>query len=149
MPRNGLTQTQKDYIYNNREFGAQKLAKTLEVDIYQVYQYAANNGFSVKRGTSKERDYNKALGRLKKSFSRWPKAYYTYKKMLAQRDGLKCHYCNVALDYDYAQVDHVLARARGGTDAPINLVLACAACNNLKSTLCYNCPEFRNNVKPL
>jgi 5-methylcytosine-specific restriction endonuclease McrA len=41
---------------------------------------------------------------------------------------LECAYC----PGPYDEVDHVLARRRGGTDDPANLLPACFACNNSK-----------------
>ncbi|MGW6394431.1 RNA-guided endonuclease IscB [Streptomyces sp. NPDC055103] len=47
------------------------------------------------------------------------------------RSGMSCAYCGasgVPLD-----VDHIRARARGGTDRPANLLLACVPCNQAKA----------------
>lgn len=44
-------------------------------------------------------------------------------------DGDNCAYCGVPLSDGRRHVDHVLARACGGTDDPENLVLACPGCN--------------------
>lgn len=41
---------------------------------------------------------------------------------------LECAYC----PGPYDEVDHVLARRRGGTDNPSNLMPSCFACNNSK-----------------
>ncbi|MFB7593064.1 RNA-guided endonuclease IscB [Streptomyces sp. NPDC056169] len=49
----------------------------------------------------------------------------------AVRSGKSCAYCGasgVPLD-----IDHVRARARGGTDRPANLLLACVPCNQAKA----------------
>lgn len=65
-------------------------------------------------------------------------------KQLAERDGLTCHYCGVRLlpidteagwkhrELEHAFVDHIVARAQGGTDDLSNLVLCCMDCNCLK-----------------
>lgn len=61
------------------------------------------------------------------------------------RDGGLCTYCGIRLERDGPrlsrdlrelsrvwQVDHVLARGRGGSDSSANLVLACGQCNLVK-----------------
>ena len=146
MPRNSLTDEEKDFIYVNRIKGGNWLAEALDVDRGAIYQYATDQGFSVKKGGRAITRHEKNMKNLVKLCSSWPKKYRAYKKLLVERDGLRCHYCDYLMSYEEAQVDHVLARARGGTDAPINLVLACARCNHLKSTLCYSCPEFREKI---
>ena len=145
MPRNSLDETQKEFIRENAELGGNALAQVLRVDRGAIYQLATDEGFSVKRGGKTTKlDYR--IERMVKGCSTWPKQYRRYKKILVERDGLRCHYCDYLMSYEEAQVDHILAKARGGTDAPNNLVLACSRCNNLKSTLCYECPEFRNAI---
>jgi len=44
------------------------------------------------------------------------------------RDGRRCRYCGKWAN----TVDHVVPRARGGTDQPSNLVAACWPCNRDK-----------------
>ena len=145
MPRNSLNELQKQYIRDNAELGGNALAQVLRVDRGVIYQLATDEGFSVKKGgKTNRRDW--LIERYVKGCSDWPKNYRRYKKMLVERDGLRCHYCDYPMSYEEAQVDHILAKARGGTDAPHNLVLACSRCNNIKSTLCYECPEFRNAI---
>ena len=145
MPRNSLNELQKEYIRENAELGGNALAQVLRVDRAAIYQLATDEGFSVKKGGKGNRSSNR-IERMVRGCSTWPKQYRRYKKMLVERDGLRCHYCDYLMSYEEAQVDHILAKARGGTDAPHNLVLACSRCNNLKSTLCYECPEFRNAI---
>jgi 5-methylcytosine-specific restriction endonuclease McrA len=146
MPRNNLTCEQKAFIRENAELGGNALAKLLEVDRAQIYQLATDEKFSVKKG-GKVSKRDAVISEYKRGYSFWPKNYRHYKKVLVERDGLRCHYCDVLMTYRDAQVDHVLAKARGGTDAPTNLVLACFRCNGLKSTLCYTCPEFRKAIE--
>ena len=145
MPRNSLNELQKEFIRDNAELGGNALAQVLRVDRGAIYQLATDEGFSVKRG-GKTTKRDSRIERMVKGCSTWPKQYRRYKKILVERDGLRCHYCDYLMSYEEAQVDHILAKARGGTDAPNNLVLACSRCNNLKSTLCYECPEFRNAI---
>lgn len=145
MPRNSLTLQQKAFIKENAIMGGTWLADALQVNRAAIYQYATDEGFSVKKnGKTTLRD--RRIKSMKNGFCSWPKHYRRYKKELVLRDGLRCHYCDVLMSFDEAQIDHILAKARGGTDAPHNLVLACFRCNHLKSTLCYDCPEFRNGI---
>lgn len=146
MPRNALTPEQKAYIRENATLGGNALAQALGVNRAYIYQYATDEGFSVKKNGKRLDPKDKRIARLKKSCSSWPRNYRHYKKMLVERDGLRCHYCDALMTYSEAQVDHVVAKARGGTDLPTNLVLACPRCNNLKGTTCYSCPEFRNAI---
>lgn len=146
MPRNNLTEAEKDFIRKHAELGGNALAEALGVPRGAIYQLATDEKFSVKKGGKRIEPHEKAISRMVKGYSSWPKNYRRYKKELVERDGLRCHYCDVLMTYKEAQVDHILAKARGGSDAPINLVLACYRCNNLKSTLCYSCPEFRNAI---
>jgi hypothetical protein len=145
MPRNNLTDKDKLFVRENAALGGNALSQLLNVNRAGIYQFATDEGFSVKKG-GKHDPAEKAIRKLKRGHSMWPKQYRRYKKMLVERDGLRCHYCDYLMTYQEAQVDHILAKARGGSDAPINLVLACSRCNNIKSTLCYECPEFRNAI---
>jgi hypothetical protein len=145
MPRNNLTQKQKDFIHENALMGGNWLAAQLLVDRAAIYQYATDAKISVKKG-GKPDAKDRAVHKLKRTCTTWPRKHNYYKKLLVERDGLRCHYCDVVMTYKDAQIDHILAKARGGTDAPSNLVLACAMCNHVKSTLCYTCPEFRDNI---
>lgn len=48
----------------------------------------------------------------------------------------RCEYCRCPVSFspDSFSVEHIIPRARGGTDDPDNLALSCQGCNNLKST---------------
>ena len=50
--------------------------------------------------------------------------------LLAQRG--ECHYCGRPITYETATFDHLRPKARGGTNAVGNLVLACEPCNRAK-----------------
>ena len=139
MPRKyPFTDDQLTFMINNAHKGATWLAEELQVDRAWIYQWGTDNKISVKK-----RDYPV---KETKSHYRWPRMYRKYKQLLVLRDGLRCHYCDYLMTYDEAQIDHIQAKVRGGSDAPHNLVLACSRCNNLKSTLCYTCPEFRDVI---
>ena len=145
MPRNALTEDQKTFVRDNALMGGNWLAQQLLVDRAAIYQYATDIGISVKKG-GKLDARDKAIVKRSRTCMKWPRKHHYYKKLLVERDGLRCHYCDVVMTYRDAQIDHIVPKARGGTDAPSNLVLACATCNHVKSTLCYTCPEFRDNI---
>lgn len=136
-----LDEEQQAFIREHAYKGGNWLAEALGVQRHAIYQYAHEAGFSVKKQLDP-----KSMRNRKKDAWPWPRPYKKYKKYLVMRDGLRCHYCDQLMTYDEAQIDHILAKARGGSDAPHNLVLACARCNGLKSTLCYSCPEFREAI---
>jgi len=56
---------------------------------------------------------------------------------LITRDGLKCHWCHRECDPKanngspgYPTVEHLKRQCEGGTDDPVNLVVACLKCNS-------------------
>lgn len=49
-----------------------------------------------------------------------------------ERDGWVCAYCGKQLEGDDATVDHVIAKAAGGTDDAANAVASCRRCNGRK-----------------
>ena len=146
MPRkNRFTLKEQQFIKDNAQMGGNWLADALQVDRAYIYQYATDEGFSVKKN-GKTNPTDRRITRMTQGLCKWPKNYRKYKKELVIRDGLRCHYCQYMMTFEEAQIDHILAKARGGTDAPHNLVLACNRCNHMKSTLCYTCPEFRDAI---
>ena len=52
---------------------------------------------------------------------------------ILHRDGFACRYCGARAPEARLHVDHVLARALGGTNDPSNLATACELCNQGKS----------------
>lgn len=50
-----------------------------------------------------------------------------------KRDGFACRYCGARPPSVQLQIEHVVARSRGGTNQPENLVTSCVACNQGKS----------------
>lgn len=141
MPRKcKFTDTQLEFIQANLHKGATWLSEQLQIPRAWIYQWGTDNGISVKRRDYPVRNLNS------RNSHKWPRQYQKYKTFLVERDGLVCHYCDQPMDYDDAQIDHVVPRVRGGSDAPINLVLACPSCNHIKATLCYSCPDFREAI---
>jgi 5-methylcytosine-specific restriction endonuclease McrA len=53
------------------------------------------------------------------------------KKFVFGRDGNKCRYCGTT-DGEF-HIDHIIPRARGGSDEPSNLCIACGPCNSSKN----------------
>lgn len=64
------------------------------------------------------------------------------RRAVYERDGLKCRYCGKQLKTSFgrpfvingpdsliATIDHVVPRAKGGTNAQTNLVTSCWPCN--------------------
>lgn len=51
--------------------------------------------------------------------------------LFAEQEG-KCHYCGAGLAEHSYTIDHVIPLSRGGTNAPDNIVLTCAKCNERK-----------------
>ena len=145
MPRNNLTEEQKQFVRDNAIRGGNWLAEALNVHKMEVYHLATREGFSVKKG-GKYDPTERNIRRMKRGYSKWPMYYRKYKKYLIMRDGLRCHYCDILVTYDEVQIDHVIPQSRGGSDAPHNLVLSCPRCNHIKGTLCYSCPEFRDKL---
>ncbi len=58
------------------------------------------------------------------------------KEFVAQQAGHCCEYCLSQVEYcpDPFSVDHIIPRAKGGTDALDNLAFACMGCNGRKFT---------------
>lgn len=52
---------------------------------------------------------------------------------ILQRDGFRCQYCGREGPEVALEIDHIKPRARGGTDDPENLTVACFMCNRGKS----------------
>lgn len=58
-----------------------------------------------------------------------------------ERDHFTCLYCGRRPPEVVLEVDHVLARANGGTDDGTNLVTACRDCNGGKSAGLLTLPD--------
>lgn len=52
-----------------------------------------------------------------------------------RRDNYRCRYCGRGASNVELHVDHVVARARGGSDDLANLKTACAECNRAKQDM--------------
>lgn len=64
------------------------------------------------------------------------------RRLMAEHGG-RCVYCGLKLTadqrhclrHDYATLDHVVPRSRGGLGAPFNRTIACRACNQAKGDM--------------
>lgn len=68
------------------------------------------------------------------------------RKNIIQRDGRRCAYCgrnDIPLT-----VDHIIPKAKGGTDSWDNLVCACFVCNNKKGDRTPEEAGFQLRTKP-
>ena len=66
------------------------------------------------------------LGRLATYNSRGNK-----RKLYEEQDG-NCAGCNTHFESRHLEVDHIIARSKGGTDHVANLQLLCSSCNRIK-----------------
>lgn len=75
------------------------------------------------------------------------------RKLLVERDGLFCHYCNCRMHLNnadaknFASIEHIMPHSMGGTNHPNNLVLACVACNCQRSTFLAALPVKVNMAR--
>lgn len=60
---------------------------------------------------------------------------------ILERDGYRCVYCGRTSQETPLEIDHVEAKARGGSDQSTNLVTACRDCNAGKSDEPRRLPE--------
>ena len=60
------------------------------------------------------------------------------------QQGKRCAYCRGAITEAEVTADHVVARARGGTDED-NIVAACQSCNAAKASL--SVPKFKHLIR--
>lgn len=60
------------------------------------------------------------------------KAVRFSRKNVLQRDGYRCAYCKHKFDKNLLTMDHVIPRAKGGTNAWSNVVACCRPCNEKK-----------------
>jgi len=57
------------------------------------------------------------------------RAWETTRKRVLERDG---HVCQICLEAEATEVDHVVPRVLGGDDQDSNLIAACKRCNARK-----------------
>jgi len=122
-----------DNLISQRHLTAKDLAETLGITPHAVYQRRSRLGITFHSGKESTPGYR----------SRWPRTLKYIKKWILQRDEFICFYCGQPAN----EVDHVIPKHHGGSDAPSNLVASCKRCNNLKGTSCSVCPAWRNLIE--
>lgn len=63
--------------------------------------------------------------------------------LVLRRDGYRCQYCGRCAPDCTLELDHLVPVAKGGTNDPKNLVVACLECNRGKRTLVELPPHLR------
>lgn len=56
----------------------------------------------------------------------------TVEKRIYEKFYHRCAICDSETDFDEGEIDHILSKAKGGTDEPRNLQWLCHRCNKLK-----------------
>ena len=67
------------------------------------------------------------------------------RRMVIERDGLRCVYCGVDLLKNEVHLDHVVPESRGGPTSLNNLQVTCGKCNLEKGVLSES--EFENKLR--
>lgn len=67
------------------------------------------------------------------------------RRMVIERDGLRCVYCGEELAGKEIHLDHVIPEAHGGTTTYNNLQVTCRKCNISKGVLSES--EFENRLR--
>ena len=67
------------------------------------------------------------------------------RRMVIERDGLRCVYCGIDLQKNEIHLDHVIPESQGGTTSLNNLQVTCAKCNLEKGILSES--EFMNKLR--
>ena len=58
-------------------------------------------------------------------------------KRILFKEGHRCHYCNMALTFASATIDHIIPLAKGGSNAIANCIISCYFCNQIKGDIDY------------
>ena len=67
------------------------------------------------------------------------------RRMVIERDGLRCVYCGVDLLKNEVHLDHVIPESKGGPTSLNNLQVTCGKCNLEKGVLSES--EFENKLR--
>jgi 5-methylcytosine-specific restriction endonuclease McrA len=60
---------------------------------------------------------------------------YNLRRMVIERDGLRCVYCGIDLEKNEVHLDHVIPESQGGPTSLSNLQVTCKKCNLEKGIL--------------
>lgn len=69
------------------------------------------------------------------------------RKILYFQQFKKCCWCNMEMLLEEATIEHIRAKADGGTDDLINLQVACAECNHARGARLLKAIEADNEAK--
>lgn len=67
------------------------------------------------------------------------------RRMVIERDGLRCVYCDLDLTNNEVHIDHVIPESKGGKTSFDNLQVTCRKCNLEKGILTES--EFTNKLR--
>lgn len=67
------------------------------------------------------------------------------RRMVIERDGYHCVYCDEDLTNGEIHLDHVIPESQGGATTPDNLQVTCRKCNLAKGTLSES--EFTSQLR--
>ena len=70
---------------------------------------------------------------------------FNLRRMVIERDGLRCVYCGVDLLKNEVHLDHVVPESKGGPTSLNNLQVTCGKCNLEKGVLSES--EFENKLR--
>jgi 5-methylcytosine-specific restriction endonuclease McrA len=70
---------------------------------------------------------------------------FNLRRMVIERDGLRCVYCGVDLLKNEVHLDHVIPESKGGPTSYGNLQVTCGKCNLEKGVLSEG--EFENKLR--
>ena len=70
---------------------------------------------------------------------------FNLRRMVIERDGLRCVYCDVDLTNSEVHLDHVIPESQGGETTFHNLQVTCRKCNLEKGILSES--EFTNKLR--
>lgn len=86
--------------------------------------------------------------RLKYPIRRFKREPNTQRNFIFRRDNYLCQYCNAALTYAEATIDHVHPRSLGGEFSWENCVTSCVSCNLFKGNRTPEQANMRLKIKP-
>jgi len=67
---------------------------------------------------------------------------------LCRVNKFKCQLCHEKFDYEELTVEHIIPRARGGTDTNDNITLTCGPCNSMKADRTDVVDIYGNPLQP-
>jgi 5-methylcytosine-specific restriction endonuclease McrA len=114
-----------------RAWYAEQSSNPLAIERRRIYwrkAYLKRNPEAVARARARNSEYR---DRVRAKY--WRKRFEIFKRF-----DFQCQYCGRKAPEVELQIDHIHPRAKGGTDAPSNLTLACRECNGGKADVLLN-----------